>query len=169
MRRLSGLLLVLAAVAAPASAQQRFVQACAASPEVNQIEGLDGAALCDCVAQRTLARGVAAADLDRSIDYSADALATAPDAIRTVAEVAMESTVTCALAMEAGRDAMAAGLAASAATAEPAAGAATGAPEPQPAPGPAPTVYSGLRTGDGTGTVRVEAEGKGGAIRIVGE
>jgi len=30
-------------------------------------------------------------------------------------------------------------------------------------------VYSGLRTGDGTGSVRVEQEGKGGAIRILGE
>lgn len=170
MRRLLGLALLLAAVAAPASAQQRFVQACAASPDVAQVEGLDAAQLCSCVAERTVARGIPAADLDRSIDYSADGLATAPEEIRAVAAVAMESTVSCALAQEAGAAMAADGVAQAApANSPPEVSVVTGEPVPTAAPEPAPTVYSGLRTGDGTGSVRVESDGKGGPIRIIGE
>ncbi|PAP76718.1 hypothetical protein [Rubrivirga marina] len=167
--RLLGLLVALAAVAAPASAQQRFVQACAASPDVQQVEGIDAGQLCGCVAERTIARGIPAADLDRSIEYSSADLASAPDEIRAVAEAAMEATVPCALAQAGVTEAMMDGVAAASPAPEaPAASAVTGTPVPMPAE-PAPTVYSGLRTGDGTGSVRVEQEGKGGAIRILGE
>jgi hypothetical protein len=166
MHRLLGLLLALAAVAAPASAQQRFVEACAASPDVQQLDGVDGPELCRCVAERTVARGIPAADLDRSIDYSADALATAPEEIRAVAAVAMESTVSCALGQQAGAEATAVADVPSSPE-SPDAEAAPAALAPTPAT--PPVVPTGLRTGDGTRAVRVEQEGKGGVIRIVGD
>ena len=166
MRLVFGLLVALAVVAAPASAQQRFVQACAASPDVQQIDGLDAAQLCGCIAEETVARGIPAADLDRSIDYGPDDIATAPEEIRAVAEVATESTVGCALAQEVAREAYEDGVAdAASVTGSPETTAVTGVPA---VPQPVPTVDTGLRTGDGTGSVRVEQEGKGGAIRIVG-
>ena len=153
MRTLFGLLALFAVIAAPASAQARFVQACAASPEIAQIEGLDGGALCQCIAARSIERGVPATDLDRSIDYSSEGLQAAPPEIQVVARVAMESTASCA------HDVYGQPREGVAQQASPT----TGGPARSPA---APPV--GIRTGDGGAPVRAEQSGRGAAVRIRG-
>lgn len=160
MRRLLGLVLLLAASSVPAAAQARFLEACSASPDIQEIEGLDGSQLCACVAERVRARGVAGDVLDQSIAYtSREQLADAPPEIQAAAEVAMESTVSCALAQEAGEGAIAASAAA------PAPDATAGAPVAPPAP--RAVLPAGFRTGDGRPVGRAVQQGKGGVIRIV--
>ena len=153
MRTLFGLLALFAVIAAPASAQARFVQACAASPEIAQIEGLDGGALCQCIAARSIGRGIPAGDLDRSIDYSAEGIQSAPPEIRAVARVAMESTASCA------HDVYGQQREGVAQQATPTAG----GPARPPAALPV-----GIRTGDGGSPVRAEQAGRGAAVRIRG-
>lgn len=153
MRVLFGPMALFAMVAVPASAQARFVQACTASPEIAQIDGLDGGALCQCVAARTTERGIPAADLDRSIDYSAEGLQTAPQEIQAVARVAMESTASCAHDVYG----------------KPQDGVAQQAPPGTGGPARlAPATPVGIRTGSGAAPVRTEQSGRGAAVRIRG-
>ena len=164
------LLLALAALALPASAQSRFVEACAASPDLRTVQGLDADALCQCVAERTVALGIPAADLDRSIDFPASDPSTLPDDVRAVAEVASETTVACALAQQTdGADPSAtAGAQTEAGTAASTSPAAAPAAAPAVVPVAEAPAPAGLRTGNGTAPVQTQKSGAGSAIRIVG-
>ena len=190
--RLAFALALLVLASAPVSAQDRFIEACAASPDIQNAEGIDGPALCQCVAESTVARGALPADLDRSVDTPADELSELPDELQAVSALIAESTVSCAAAqfgMGAGDGQMESAGAGSfdpsvsaAATAGLPAGLASAllgeavegempyGPEagPVPAAGVPVALPTGLSTGNGRGRVLTEQAGRGSPIRIVG-
>ena len=159
MRRLLGLFVVLAAVSAPASAQDRFLEGCVASAEGHDLGGADPAVVCQCAAERAIARGIPAATIDAVVDVDETSGEAVPEVVEAAGALLAESLFACAV------DAVPAVEAAPEADVPPGA-AVTGAPVPPPPAPPAPPV--GIRTGDGTGPVRAEQDGKGGVIRILG-
>ena len=160
MRSLCFLTLVIL-FAAPASAQSRFFASCVTSAQGADARTREEAeAICQCAVDRaTQGHGVAPDLLDRYVDVMASAAT--PDiggdqaVMRRVVRLVRESTRTCALDPSAGRRAGAPALP-------------SGAVPVGGEPAPAPRGTTGIRTGDGTGPVRAEQSGKGGAVRIVG-
>ena len=171
MRSLFGLVVVFAAVAAPASAQARFVESCVAEAEGIELGGLDPAAVCQCAAETAIARGIPAATVDAVVDHDGTSGEPVPDVVQAAGALLSEGLMACALSEDAAEvapvDAAAEGV--SEAPVEAVTGApvdaVTGAPV-QATPSPQPA--GDFRTGNGTGPVRTQQDGKGGAIRIVG-
>ena len=166
MRHLLGLLAVLAAVAAPTSAQARFVEGCVAEAQGRDLGGLDPAAVCQCAAETAIARGIPAATVDAVVDHDETSGEPVPDAVQAAAALLSEGLFACAL------DEDAAEVPSDAAPADAGTGApveaVTGAPvEVVTVAAPPSASSGGFRTGNGTGPVRTQQNGKGGVIRIV--
>ncbi len=181
--RLALALLLAAAAGTPADAQARFVDACVASSQSEDVP-FDPASVCGCAATQALVAGATPADLDRLMDHVRDddlEVDQLPGPLQPTGMLVTNALVECALAdigvaggaeMQSAYaesfdpDVPAVAVVPAAAGAE--AGAATPAGAVAPPAAARPTLPTGLRTGNGDAAVRTLTPSPGGAIRIVG-
>ena len=180
----SALLALLAlAFSASADAQARFVNACIASAADEEVEvPFDPDQVCGCAASGAMSAGVAPADLDRLIDFVQDdnlELDALPSEMQAAGGAVMESLLGCVMSQTLGNALSGATSAAASQSAGTTPSTSASGTQSSPAqsvaavsaPGAAtsqlPTGPTGLRTGNGGGTVRTGALSPGAAIRII--
>lgn len=171
------LLISVLAFSASASAQARFVSECQRSAPSLEV---DYGAVCECAAQRVLARGATPAALDSAADLLVQGAEVDPETVSQetllVTNLAMTAILNCGTEAGIGGSsdpAVKARLSGQAPTPDPEQ-ALEGVPmtpealAAEAAAAATSELPTGLRTGNGNEPVRARQQGKGAVIRIVG-